>query len=103
MPDEHFARVAPSGYGIFFAARDERFDQALKILRGRVNGPLKDSIDQLRGNPLPRSFNVKVDDPDNLEAVRQEIEARQPARAELRARLAARRAAKGAPDAPIAQ
>ena len=46
---------------------------ALRILRGRVNGPLKDSISQLRGNPLPRSFNVKVDDPDNLEAVRQEL------------------------------
>jgi cell division transport system permease protein len=47
--------------------------QALKILRGRVNGPLQNSIDQLRGNPLPRSFNVKVDDANNLEAVHQEI------------------------------
>ena len=39
----------------------------------RVNGPLKNSISQLKGNPLPRSFNVKVDDADNLEAVRQEL------------------------------
>src|SRR2546423_8064952 len=38
MPDEHFARVAPSGYRIFLAARDERFDQALKILRAAKRG-----------------------------------------------------------------
>ncbi|MFN2612913.1 MAG: cell division protein FtsX, partial [Solirubrobacterales bacterium] len=46
---------------------------ALKILRTRVKGDLKNSISQLRNNPLPRSFNVKVDDANNLEAVRQEI------------------------------
>ncbi len=47
--------------------------QALKILRTRVKGDLKNSISQLKNNPLPRSFNVKVDDANNLEAVRQEI------------------------------
>jgi len=46
---------------------------ALKILRTRVNGPLKNSISELKGNPLPRSFNVKIDDANNLETVRQEI------------------------------
>jgi cell division transport system permease protein len=47
--------------------------EALKILRTRVKGDLKNSISQLKDNPLPRSFNVKVDDANNLEAVRQEI------------------------------
>ena len=47
--------------------------EALHVLQSRVQGGLKDSIDELKGNPLPRSFNVSIDDPDNLEAVKQEI------------------------------
>ena len=47
--------------------------QALKILHSRVEGDLKDSLDELKGNPLPRSYNVSIDDQDNLETVRQEI------------------------------
>jgi cell division transport system permease protein len=48
--------------------------QALNILKGRVQGDLEKSLNQLKGNPLPRSFNISIDDPNNLEAVRQEIE-----------------------------
>jgi len=43
--------------------------QAVKILEGRVEGDLKDSLGELRSNPLPPSFDVSLDDPDNLEAV----------------------------------
>jgi cell division transport system permease protein len=51
--------------------------EALKILRGRVSGDLAHSIGpggELKGNPLPPSFNVSLDDANNLEAVRQSIE-----------------------------
>lgn len=51
--------------------------EALKILRTRVSGDLANSIGpngELKGNPLPRSFNVNIDDPNNLEAVRGAIE-----------------------------
>src|SRR5262245_22942595 len=49
--------------------------QALGILKGRLqNGSdLEKSLNQLKGNPLPRSFNVSIDDPNNLETVKQEI------------------------------
>ncbi len=47
--------------------------QALKILKGRVQGDLEKSLQQLKGNPLPRSFDISIDDPNNLEAVHQEI------------------------------
>ena len=43
---------------------------AIKELEGRVDNDLKDSIGELNSNPLPRSFNLDLDDPDNLEAVR---------------------------------
>jgi cell division transport system permease protein len=45
--------------------------QALKILKTR----LKDSniVNELSSNPLPASYNVKPDDPDNLETVRREL------------------------------
>ncbi|HET6831680.1 MAG TPA: permease-like cell division protein FtsX [Solirubrobacterales bacterium] len=40
---------------------------ALKILEGKLeDGSL---LDELNSNPLPPAFNVKVDDPDNLESV----------------------------------
>ena len=41
--------------------------QALAILRERLGGD--DPLGELPGNPLPRSFIVSLDDPDNLEAV----------------------------------
>jgi cell division transport system permease protein len=41
---------------------------ALKILQGRLSDPK--ITDQLNSNPLPASFNIKVDDATNLESVR---------------------------------
>ncbi len=43
---------------------------AVSELQGRVDGDLKDSIKELNSNPLPRSFNLDLDNPDNLEPVR---------------------------------
>lgn len=44
--------------------------EALNILRGHVKGDLRDSLSELNGNnPLPPSFNVSLDDPDNLKSV----------------------------------
>ena len=43
--------------------------EAVKILEGRVEGDLERSIGELQSNPLPPSFNVALDDPDNLESV----------------------------------
>jgi cell division transport system permease protein len=43
-------------------------DEALKILQGRLQD--QDIINELNSNPLPASFNVKVDDADHLESVR---------------------------------
>lgn len=41
--------------------------EALKILEQRLED--KSLLDQLNSNPLPPAFNVKLDDPDNLESV----------------------------------
>lgn len=41
--------------------------QALKILEDRLED--KSLLDQLNSNPLPPAFNVKVDNPDNIESV----------------------------------
>lgn len=46
---------------------------AVKILQGRLNGDLKKSIGELKTNPLPASFKISLDDPDNLEAVRSSL------------------------------
>ena len=43
--------------------------EARAILEKRVSGDLKDSLQELNHNPLPASFNVELDDADNLEAV----------------------------------
>ena len=43
-------------------------DEALQILQGRLQD--KNIINELNTNPLPASFNVKVDDADHLESVR---------------------------------
>ena len=41
--------------------------EALKILEARLED--KSLLDELNSNPLPPAFNVKLDDPDNLESV----------------------------------
>ena len=42
-----------------------------KVLRKEVgNGPLHEGLGQLKGNPLPASFNVYPDNPDNLNQIR---------------------------------
>jgi cell division transport system permease protein len=43
--------------------------EAVDILQGRVKGDLRDSIDELKSNPLPASFNIDIDNPDNLNSV----------------------------------
>jgi cell division transport system permease protein len=43
--------------------------EAIQILEGRVEGDLRQSIGELKANPLPPSFRVDIDDPDNLESV----------------------------------
>ncbi|MEO8092377.1 MAG: permease-like cell division protein FtsX [bacterium] len=48
--------------------------EAVQILKGRVEGDLKESLNELRGNPLPASFDVSLDDPDNLEAVQNDLQ-----------------------------
>jgi cell division transport system permease protein len=45
--------------------------QALKILKSRLKD--KNIVNELSSNPLPASYNVKPDDPDNLETVRREL------------------------------
>ena len=45
---------------------------ALKILQGRLSDPK--ITDQLNSNPLPASFNIKVDDATNLNSVRSALE-----------------------------
>jgi cell division transport system permease protein len=58
--------AVPHVTGVDFVSRQE----AVAILQGRVEGDLKDSINQLNRNPLPPSFKLDLDDPDNLESVR---------------------------------
>jgi cell division transport system permease protein len=41
--------------------------EALKILEQKLED--KSLLDQLNSNPLPPAFNIKLDDPDNLESV----------------------------------
>ena len=43
--------------------------EAVNILEGRVKGDLRNSLDELDNNPLPASFAIDIDDPDNLRAV----------------------------------
>ena len=46
-------------------------DEALEILRGRLEDP--SLTDELNQNPLPASFKIKPDDPDNLEPIRSSL------------------------------
>jgi cell division transport system permease protein len=43
--------------------------QAVKILADRVEGDLRESLDELKSNPLPASFHIDIDEPENLRAV----------------------------------
>ncbi len=43
--------------------------EAVKILEGRVEGDLRQSLGELRSNPLPPSYRVSLDEADNLESV----------------------------------
>ena len=52
--------------GRVLLARPARSRSSPAELRGDLAG----SIDELNSNPLPPSFNLTLDDPDNLEAVR---------------------------------
>ena len=47
--------------------------EAVKILSDRLDGDLKRSLGELNNNPLPASFKLALDDPDNLEAVRSSL------------------------------
>jgi len=42
---------------------------AIEVLRGRVQGDLEESLDQLPSNPLPAAFNVDLASPEELNAV----------------------------------
>jgi cell division transport system permease protein len=48
--------------------------EGLKILEGRLEGDRKQILEELRTNPLPPSFDVTLDDPDNLEAVQSDLQ-----------------------------
>jgi cell division transport system permease protein len=48
--------------------------EGLERLRGDLNDDLKDSLDELKNNPLPPSYEIRLDDPDNLEAVQNDLE-----------------------------
>ena len=56
----------PHVSGVEFVSRAE----AIEVLEGRVKGDLRQSIGELNRNPLPASFNLDLDDPDNLNSVR---------------------------------
>jgi cell division transport system permease protein len=47
--------------------------EALKILRSRL-GEKSDIVSQLPGNPLPRSYRIKLDDPSNVDYVKSQLE-----------------------------
>ena len=47
--------------------------EAVDILKGRLEGEDPDILAELNSNPLPASFNISLDDPDNLEAVRSDL------------------------------
>jgi cell division transport system permease protein len=48
--------------------------EGLKRLRGDLDDDLKDSLNELKSNPLPPSYEIRLDDPDNLEAVQNDLE-----------------------------
>jgi cell division transport system permease protein len=56
----------PHVQGVEFCSKACAVDE----LESRIEGDLKGSIGELNSNPLPPSFNLDLDDPDSLEAVR---------------------------------
>src|SRR5687767_14513004 len=56
-------------------------DEALAILKSRLEKPA--IVNDLPGNPLPRSYRIKLDDPDNVGLVKSSL---QPAGADGRSR-----------------
>src|SRR5688500_5454821 len=44
-------------------------EEAKVLLRQKVDGELKDSLDELRSNPLPASFAIDIDSPESLSPV----------------------------------
>jgi len=69
--EAEIAKVREQILGVDHVTRAEFISksEAIKILEGRVEGDLEQSIGELKSNPLPPSFKVDIDDPDNLEAV----------------------------------
>lgn len=64
--DEKISAI-PHVTGTEFVSKAE----AKKILTGRLEDP--NILEELNSNPLPASFNVSLDSPDNLEAVRGDL------------------------------
>jgi cell division transport system permease protein len=48
--------------------------EGLKRLRNDLDDDLKQSLNELKSNPLPPSYEIRLDDPDNLEAVQNDLE-----------------------------
>jgi cell division transport system permease protein len=49
-------------------------DEALKILRSRLGAKRQAIVEDLPGNPLPRSYRIKLDDPDNVGLVKNALQ-----------------------------
>jgi cell division transport system permease protein len=49
-------------------------DAALKILRSRLGDKRQAIVEDLPGNPRPRSYSVKLDDPDNVDLVKNALQ-----------------------------
>jgi cell division transport system permease protein len=62
-------RAIPHVKGIVFVSKDE----ALKILRSRL-GEKSSIVNQLPGNPLPRSYKIKLDNPANVGFVKNQLQ-----------------------------
>ena len=51
--------------GVEFISKEE----AIPLLREKLQGDLRESLDELKTNPLPASFSISIDSPDNLRTV----------------------------------
>jgi cell division transport system permease protein len=69
--DAEIAKVREQILGVdhVTAAEFVSSKEAAKILTERLEGGLKGSLSELPKNPLPPSFRVDIDNPDNLESV----------------------------------
>jgi cell division transport system permease protein len=59
----------PHVEGVEFISKEE----AVPILQDRLKGDLRDSLEELRANPLPASFRIDLDDPDFLRPLAADI------------------------------